>query len=74
MIRILILLCAAGTSPADCSRATAVQVLRAPERVPLTRCPIVGLQWQASMAGMVREGEVVRIVCGRPLPRFRGRR
>ena len=67
MLKIMILVCAAGLPPQECTDKSAISVIRA---APASSAAMCGFQAQAQMAetSLVRENTYMKIVCKRQKP------
>jgi hypothetical protein len=63
MILVFALLCAAGTSPAECTKANAIDVVQLPDATNELMCLQVGMSTVASLAIQPRSGEYWKFVC-----------
>lgn len=63
LIKMLVLICAAGLSRADCQPETARVVMTGPDTESMVACMFVGQAYLAGSAIELGEGEYVKIQC-----------
>lgn len=65
MLKMLILICAAGVSPADCRPQLALDVIRGPDVASPMLCGLHGQAYvaESALANRRRDDEYLKIVC-----------
>jgi hypothetical protein len=68
MLKMLILVCAVATAPADCRPQSALDVISGPDVASPVMCGLHGQAYiaETALAGRHHEDEYLKIVCVRP--------
>ena len=65
MMKALLLICALGTPPGDCSVETATAVIQGPDATSLVECGLHGQAYiaEGALAGYLDDGHYLKVIC-----------